>query len=296
MSDKNSKEAVPSLIPNAGERGSYRRVGRRRPAASGGGSSAVGWWLSLLLLLALAVGGAGGYWLWDNLQQASVRLLQQDKALESVRKSLSSTHIDISQHSKGLRGQLDELIANQAASQQQLKTLVTRLADIDQGHQQLVARQQQLVERQQSVAEQNQQLARRQQSQDQQWKQRVDVLAAESKSLREGLNTMTVRSEAVDEKSSRDSGDLSASLSTVRANLRTVSEQLAQLAQSMTALERRISLNEEWIEGINAYRRQVNDRLFRMQQLLVNRVGIPAQHDDADDAGLQAVMPTDNNP
>ena len=294
MSDRESKAAVPSLIPDVGERASYRRGGHRRPAPGGGGSgsAAVIWLLSLLLLLAVSVMGAGGYWLWDNLQRASVRLIKQDKALESVRRSLSSTNIDLSQHNQGLSDQLDALTTNQAAAQKQLRVLSSQLAGMEQGHRQLVDRQQQLVERQQSVAEQHQQLASRQQGQEQQWQSQVESLATQYQALREEISTLMVHTEALSEKSTRDSGDLSASLGTVRDGLRVLRGQLKQLSESVVAFDRRIELNEEWIEGINAYRRQVNDRLFRMQQLLVNRVGAPADT-PTDDAGLQAVTPTD---
>ncbi len=291
---------MPSLVPDAGERDSHHRAVGHRPTTGGGSSRVAVWTLSLMLLLTLVAIAGGGLWFWEQLQQASVKMTQQDASLEQVRQRLSNTHIDLSEHSKGLAGQLSSFTAQQNQLQEQVSGIVEQMATLELGQRQLHEQQRELVSRQQQVAEQHKQLAQRQKRQDQQWQRSSQSLNKGVQALREESQGLLVRLEALREKSTHDSGEWSTAMTVLQDQWHGVDDQLRQLSESAALLDRRILLSEEWIEGINAYRREINERIFRMQQLLINRVSADAgvESPTADDIGLdlQELAPPDLAP
>ncbi|MBR9804959.1 hypothetical protein GYB62_00380 [bacterium] len=178
--------------------------------------------LAFLALLCALAAGAAAYWLWQQQQQAVEQLLDAQQRIAVLESQLASTGDEMSQSDAAVRVRLKELDSE-----------VRKLWD--------------------NV-----------------WKKAKDTLAAHDTSLKQ----LTQQSSALKSQQASHAAQLtanaalldelettSATLTKQRQQVQQMADQLKQLDGDLRRLNARVADNEEWIESINAFRQQVNQRL-----------------------------------
>ena len=230
-SQKDDLTSIPTMKPAQdevrGRRSQPRTSSATKPAKSSGGSG--GGLLGVFTFLIAVTACGAAYYLWDQQQSALARAEQAEQRIQALEAQLASTGDEMSQSDAAVRVRLKEL-----------DTEVRKLWD--------------------NV-----------------WKKSRAQLAEHDKNIK-NLTTRTSAMATTQESSVKQLKAINAELTRYSASLDEVSEtldaleasnrQTAQLREKLPQVssmvddhEQRIRANEEWVESINAFRRQVNQQL-----------------------------------
>ena len=193
----------------------------------GGKSSGGGSLLGVVALLVGITALGAAYFLYEQSRETHARAGTVDQRVQALEAQLLSTGDELSESDAAVRVRMKEL-----------DTEVRKLWD----------------DRKKNIAE---------------YKQRDSKLAAQEKSLaaltsqqRNGAAQLTAVSAQVDELVEMlERSDLA----NMQKNLGDANRALAQLKNQLATLEQRVLANEEWVESVNVFRRQVNERLNQIQ-------------------------------
>ncbi len=193
---------------------------------------------ALLLLLVLLGAGGGGWWLFEEWRVMTLQVADQQQRLLGIEGSLSSTHEDLSQSSESV-----------AVGIRELYTEVDKLWD-----------------------------ALRQDRKSAEGAEGVRAL------LREGLQSLEQTAERLRGEVAGIGVQVTALQEGVERSARLeggqqkVRELLQSLQSTVQLLEQRVGASEEWVEGINAWRPELNERLLRLQEMAENlsRPSVPS--------------------
>lgn len=223
--DNDELRNIPTMKPARDEVVQRRQTPSRPPPSGSGGGKG----FSFFLLLLVLASWAGLYLLWEQANTARSHLQDSEKRIASLESQLANTGDEMSQSDAAVRIRLKEL-----------DTEVRKLWD--------------------NV-----------------WKKSKDQLAAQAKSIK----TLTQRSGDIKKQAGANAASLtgiSAELDDITAQLdgllasdkvsrqqqaqvREMADKLNDLARRLEQLDGRLRTNEEWVESINSFRQQVNQRL-----------------------------------
>ena len=119
-------------------------------------------------------------------------------------------------------------------------------------------------------------------------KQRSDLelLKGQLNALLEEVRGSGLQMEALRE-TVNTGGNLRQELEGLRQSLQEMGGKIGGVNQSVSFYERRIKANEEWLESINEWRRELNARLLRMQEL-VESLG-KGEEEEESESGFETV-------
>lgn len=243
---------IPQLVPDRDELVSYQRHKQNKPKAkdhddaedsdsarSGGGNVL----LYIVGIVALAAAGAAGY-LYTQLTSAQERVA----ALEQ---RLSSTDESVNQSSGALQVKINEI--NETLATVRDETLKKYKAQIDQQAAQITAldktaknTQSALSNTDKSIGEQNKTL----------------------ESLRADINKLPPLVEQTKQKVDQQ-----------QASIDSLSNKIKAISDAQTKLDARLSNNEEWVDSINTFRKQMNREIVNIKQQIAGGKPTPPPAD-----------------
>jgi len=229
---------VPSIVP---ERDEDRPVGRRRPTPEAAPTTASRGGATLLwVLLGLALAGWSGWQQW-LLLQSEQQLASYESRVAELEQRLSVTDENVSESSVAMQVKLKELDSEIRKLWDNVWKRASR----------------QLEEHDQRLGALDKTLEGA----------RTSLTRAE-KTLEEQQKTLTALGRQLDKSSGLDA--------TVELNKRQLQEQkivvetltgqVRELRELSSRLEQRVVANEEWVQSINAFRRQVNRDLLTLKE------------------------------
>ena len=243
MNDKtpmNDKDTP--IIPAQDEIASYKQQQARKrfaglgdvPDVASGSTSTVLKSLVGLLFVVLAAGSVWAYFVQEKLQRAEKALTMYEARISDLEKRLTITDEDVTD--------------SQAAMQVKLKELdfeIRKLWDNvwKKSRERLAAHDAQLASQEKFIGSAKTQLAANQTV--------IDSLKVQLDKLK-GVETTVA--------STRDKA------AAMESRLQTASDQLNKLGAELGTLQKRVTTSEEWIESINAFRRQVNRDINTLKQ------------------------------
>ena len=191
---------------------------------------------AILLLLALLGISGGSWWLYAQWSAMGAQMADQRERLLNIEGRLSSTHEDLSQSSESV-----------AAGVRELYTEIDKLWGA-------LRRDRQSAE---AAALSRTAL-----------EERLQGLQSTAQSLRGELAGVGVHLAALQEGVER--------MQLLQERQEAAQELASSLQNTVQFLERRVAANEEWVEGINAWRPELNERLLRLQEMAENFSRLPA--------------------
>lgn len=226
-----SLDDIPSIIPERDElRESYASA--PTPKSGGGGGKGLAWFA---LLVALAAAGGAAY-LFQQLQLTQQELAAADKRVVSLEDMLSASSETANESAavqavkiKELTSEVDKLWASAWRKNK------ARLTELDK---QLKAQKASL--------------------------QRIDKSAKTSAEALSALNQQLPQLQAL----SSELKEVQSLSIAQKAQLSELDETLADAQASLSKLGKRIGENEDWVKSINAYRRQMNQKLADLEAAL----------------------------
>ncbi|HEY3699161.1 MAG TPA: hypothetical protein VGK97_07500 [Spongiibacteraceae bacterium] len=242
---------IPQLVPDRDELASYQRHKQNKPKVhdhddaedSAGARSSGNVLLYIVGIVALAAAGAAGY-LYMQLTSAQERIA----ALEQ---RLSSTDESVNQSSGALQVKINEI--NETLATVRDETLKKYKTQIDQQAAQITAldktaknTQTALSNTDKSIGEQNKTL----------------------EGLRADINKLPVLVEQTKQKIDQQ-----------QASLDSLSNKIKTVSDAQTKLDARLSNNEEWVDSINTFRKQMNREIVNIKQQIVGGKPTPPPAD-----------------
>ncbi|MBT8148408.1 MAG: hypothetical protein KJO24_00650 [Gammaproteobacteria bacterium] len=232
--DNEELQNIPRMTPAqdevAGRRSQTGKRAAARPAASkrgpGGNGASGGLMATLALLMAIAAIGAA-YFLWEQSRQTNQTAKNVEQRLLALESQLASTGDELSQSDAAVRIQLKDVDSEVRKLWDARKKTLQQVSQHDKNIKNLTTRTGTMQKSQTANAQQ------------------LTALAAE-------LDEVVVMLE-------------SANFTTMQKTVTANQQKLQQLAKSLDVLNSRVAANEEWLESVNAFRRQVNDRLNEIQ-------------------------------
>ena len=231
--DNDDLENMPRMAPAQDEVAGRRsqtgqsQAAKRSRSHSDRASSENGGLLSMISLLIAITAVGAAYFLWEQsrLTNASAKSLEQ--RLIVLESQLASTGDELSQSDAAVRVQLKTVDTEVRKLWDARKKSIKLLNEHDVSIRNLTTRTSGLKKQYSSAMVQ------------------VTALAAELDEVVETLET--------------------AQISSLQKSVGNTSQTVQQLSKSIDSLSGRVRGNEEWLEAINAFRRQVNDRLNELQ-------------------------------
>lgn len=230
---------LPSFSPDSDELKARRNAASHdvflTPSSGGGASNGFVW---VLFILVLAVGGAAGF-LYSELLKSNERIATLEARLSEAGESMDQSSATIGLRLKELTDKTNELWTQMdklwSSAWRRNQSEIAALRDDIKGI------------NKQSTA----------------FKSSLDTLQAAVKGVPElerrvaELGTLQVQID----KAVASAGSLSIKVSTLESNV-------AKVQGAQSNVDKRIAANEQWVESINAYRKQVNRRLDELQNLI----------------------------
>ena len=217
---------MPNVRPARDELGRRNTATHRDLSGSSAGSTLLGW----IAMLVAGAAIAAAYYLWQNLN-----LMADDLSLAANRiASLESQLINTG----------DELNQSDAAVRVSLKAVDTEVRRLEQNRR---VHKTSLDKHEKSIGSLSASL-----------KEQKKTASSLSASLKSTTAQLTSLSAEIDEMSEVLSGG---SIAEQREQLQNTITKLNQLIRNVEQLETRVAANEEWVDSINAFRKQVNQQL-----------------------------------
>lgn len=250
MTPKDSQQhgREPSIVPARDEIASYQQANRSTfaaslgevPDVSGGGSAASKGVMAIVILLLLATSGLAVY-LFQKLTTAEKSLSQYEVRITELERRLSVTDESMSESSVAIKVKVRELDLE-----------IRKLWD-------------NVWKRsKQKLAEHDTQLAKLQKS-----AQRSDQFITTSKQLQSNNEKVVVDLKQQLKKVQQTQTTVAANKSKVgqlESQLENTNDKLNRFGNTVTGIDRRVKDNEEWVESINGFRRQVNRDITSLKQ------------------------------
>lgn len=247
MSERNGPDqrGYNSIVPEQEERIGQRRtvpVSRDKPRSNGGGGGANGVWKTLLVVLLIGVGGVG-WFAWQQYQQLNT--LQRN--FDDLNARLASTDESLSQSGTALQLKIREQGEELDKHWVEIKKLWG--ISYDRNRKQIEA----------------------------------NTKAASGNAARlakmENLATTVSEVKKQLELDSKKIADISSNALVVSADMEDIQQRLRNVVDKLSALDRafnqwrsgvdsRLKKNEEALDSIDAYRRQINQELLQLRQKL----------------------------
>lgn len=227
--DNDELTDIPQMTPARDE------VMHRRTAKTASGRavipdkpSAGGNSLLTIMSLVIAVAALGAsYFLWEQSQKASRTAQNAEQRLISLESQLTSTGDELSQSDAAVRIQLKELDSEVRKLWDARKKSNKQLSGHDTNIKNLTTRTGDVKKRQETTGAQ------------------LTALAAELDEVVEMLEA--------------------ANFDNLQNTVKNSSQKLQQISAAVDDLSGRVTANEEWVDSINGFRRQVNERLNAIQ-------------------------------
>lgn len=181
-----------------------------------------GVWTVLSLLVAIAALGAS-YFLWEQSRQTQIVAEQAEKRIAELESQLTNTGDELTQSDAAVRVKLNELDSEVRKLWDSRKKAMALSDEHDKTIRNLVTRTDETRKRVDSAVT------------------RLTVVSAELDEVVDMLDKADFENQA--------------------AVLKQSGEKLRSVERDISELKKRVVENEEWIESINAFRRQVNERL-----------------------------------
>lgn len=232
MSDQDS-DHIPSIIPERDELASYQRQKNSRPKSDNGSTGGAGIFARLFITVALIAGAVACAWAFQlqaQLERAGALLNQYEKRIADLEDRLSDTDESVSQSGVAMQVKIKELYFE--VDKLWASAWRKNKADIDANKN--------------SAASNTANLKTQKKTQKEQLAKLVSVDARLDK-----LDKLT--------------GSIS-QMSENRRQLEKLGDQLYSLNLDYAQLKKRVSTNEEWVESINGFRKQVNRNMSHLQQ------------------------------
>ena len=242
-------EHIPSIVPTRDGAPAERRVAGRRGDDSGRASRAsggAGVWARLFITLSLVVAAVACAWAWQLQQQ----LQQADRLMAGYADRIGDLEARLSDTDEGMT----QNAAAQAVKLKELDSEVRKLWD--------------------NVWKKS--------------KQRLSALEAASGRHDKALKSLESSVPALESKlqgSADDiaklknvAGDLSRLMASAKANqaeVERVADTLNRIDLDLAKLDKRVRGNEEWVQSVDAFRRQVNASLSEVQNSVRALQGTP---------------------
>jgi chromosome segregation ATPase len=238
MSDQDT-DHIPSMIPERDELSSYQRQnsGRQAKKPSAGGAGLLA---RLFITVALVAGAAACAWafqLQEQLQKSDKLLFQYEARIKDLEDRLSDTDESVSQSSVTMQVKIKELYSEVdklwASAWRKNKANITT----------------------------NKKIAATNAANLKNYKKSLDTQVATSKSNNSKLVAVSGRVDKLDK--------LAGSISQMSENqrqLEKLGDQLHKLNLASAQLKKRVTTNEEWVESINGFRKQVNRNMNSLKQ------------------------------
>jgi len=228
---------MPELEDKAGEsRNASNIVPDRQQRSSlrgrdsGGGGDSSHLLLAFLVLLVLVGAGVGGWWLYEQWRAMTLQLVEQRERLLGIEGNLSSTSKDLSQSSESVAVGILDLYT-------EVDKLWGARRKARESAKTLQESQAQLEKGVQTL----QQAAERLQGE-------VADIGVQLTALQEGVERTALLEGTQEE----------------------LEKLLENLRDAVQILEQRVAASEEWVDGINAWRPELNERLLRLQEMAEN--------------------------
>lgn len=212
---------IPQMKPARDELANRRPSGATATRTRSS-SGGSGVWVILSLLVAIAALGAS-YFLWEQSVRAEQAAAQAEARIAELESQLASTGDELTQSDAAVRVKLKELDSEVRKLWDSRKKAKAMSAEHDKTIKNLVTR---------TSAT----------------RKKVDSLLAQTTAISASLDEVV---------ETLDGADFETQSSLLKKN----ADQLRSVEADMKDLQSRITANEEWIESINAFRQQVNQRL-----------------------------------
>ena len=231
--DNDELEDIPRMAPAQDEVAGRRSLagqsqGSKRSSSHGGGASREGGGLLSIISLLIAITAMGAaYFLWDQSRLTNASAKSVEQRLIVLESQLASTGDELSQSDAAVRVQLKTVDTEVRKLWDARKKSIKLLNEHDVSVRNLTTRTSGLKKQYSAAMVQ------------------LTALAAELDEVVETLET--------------------AQITSLQKNVGNTSQKVQQMSKSVDSLSGRVLANEEWLEAINAFRRQVNDRLNALQ-------------------------------
>jgi chromosome segregation ATPase len=238
MSDQDP-DHIDSIIPERDELASYQRPnsGRQAKKPSAGGAGLLARLFITVALVAGAVACAWAFQLQEQLQKADKLLSQYETRIKDLEDRLSDTDESVSQSSVTLQVKIKELYSEV----DKLWASAWRKNKAN------------IAANKKAAATNSANLTN--------YKKSLDGQLATSKSNAGKLAAVSTRVDKLDA--------LAGSISQMAENqreLEKLGDQLHKLNMDAAQLNKRVTTNEEWVESINGFRKQMNRNINSLQQ------------------------------
>ena len=231
--DNDDLENMPRMAPAqdevAGRRSQAGQIQtpKRSKSHSRGASSENSGLLSMISLLIAITAMGAAYFLWDQSRLTNASAKSVEQRLIVLESQLASTGDELSQSDAAVRVQLKTVDTEVRKLWDARKKSLKLLNEHDVSIRNLTTRTSGLKKQYSSAMVQ------------------LTALAAELDEVVETLET--------------------AQITSLQKSVGSMNQKVQQMSKSVDSLSGRVLANEEWLEAINAFRRQVNDRLNELQ-------------------------------
>ena len=231
MADQNSIDSMPPIIPARDEvvsRSRSGRGGRAKGDNGGGGAGGTGLWARLFIVVALVVAAVACAWAWQlqqALDAADLQMRGYAQRIGDLEDRLSDTDEGMSQSSAAMAVKIKELYSEVDKLWAQRNLHRKNLAELEAKDKQLGS---------------------------------ADSKAGKDlATLKEDIGKLATVADDLER--------LLANAGTNEAQLERLSDDINRLTLEAARLNKRVTTNEEWVESINGFRRQVNATLSQLQ-------------------------------
>jgi chromosome segregation ATPase len=244
MNDQDSDQ-IESIIPERDEVASYQRQKSTRSkseaSSSGGGAGLLA---RLVITMGLVVGVVACAWVYQlqlELQRADILMLQYEKRISDLEERLSDTDESVNQSGVAIQVKIKTLFSE--VDKLWASAWRKNKADIAANKRLVIASASALKVQKNALATQTKNVA-----------SQADILTSVDKRVTQ-LDKLTA-----------PLSQMTAKATANQRQLEKLGDQMYRLNLDFALLTKRVSTNEEWVESINGFRKQVNRNMNNLQQ------------------------------